>query len=166
MLDGVIVKALKRFADERGFFTEIFRRDWGDLFVDDILQANFSITYPGIVRAWHKHERGQVDYFVVLKGAIKVCIYDDVSKELDEVVSTGDNLQVVRVPGHYWHGFKVVGFEPAFLVYFVNKLYDYNNPDEIRRPWNDPTIVPLLINGHKDDPRVGKPWDWFAPPHR
>jgi len=42
--------------------------------------------------------------------------------ELDEIVSTGDAPQVVRVPGHYWHGFSVVGDEPAMLVYFVNMV--------------------------------------------
>jgi len=42
--------------------------------------------------------------------------------ELDEIVSTGDAPQVVRVPGHYWHGFSVVGDEPAMLVYFVNRV--------------------------------------------
>ncbi|WP_276623919.1 dTDP-4-dehydrorhamnose 3,5-epimerase family protein [Methermicoccus shengliensis] len=72
MLPGIVIKPLKRFADERGFFTEIMRKDWEDIFQDEIVQANLSITYPGIVRAWHKHERGQVDYFVCIKGAIKI----------------------------------------------------------------------------------------------
>jgi len=72
----------------------------------------------------------------------------------------------VRVPGHYWHGFKALGVEPVFLVYFVNKLYDYASLDEERRPWNDSTVVPRLINGRSDDHRVGKPWDWFYPPHK
>jgi len=49
--------------------------------------------------------------------------------------------------------------------YHSNKLNDYNNPDEIRRPWNDP-IVPESINGKHDDPRAGKPWDWLALPHK
>ena len=166
MLPGIVVKPLKRFADERGFFTEIMRRDWSDIFGDEIVQANLSISYPGVVRAWHKHERGQVDYFVVVKGALKICAYDDEKQELTEIVSTGDNLQVVRIPGHYWHGFKALGVEPAMLVYFVSRLYDYENPDEVRRPWNDETIVPKTINGKTDDPRCNKPWDWFYPPHK
>jgi len=165
MLPRIAVKPLKRFADERGFFTEIMRKDW-DIFEDEIVQSNFSISYPGIVRAWHRHLRGQMDYFVVLKGAVKICAFDEERKEMSEVVSTGENLQVVRVPGHYWHGFKVIGDERAYLVYFTNRLYDYENPDEERRPWNDPTIVPEIINGRKDDPRCGKPWDWFYPPHK
>lgn len=167
MLPGVIIKPLKRIPDERGFFTEIFRRDWKDLFEDEgIVQANLSITYPNIVRAWHKHERGQIDYFIVIKGALKICAYDDATGELDEVISTGENLQVVKIPGHYWHGFKVVSNETAQHVYFVNRLYDYAKPDELRRPWNDSSIVPKSINGKIDDPRVGKPWDWFLPPHK
>ena len=165
MLEGVEVKPLKKFADERGFFAEVMREDW-DVFKDGIVQANFSVSYPGVVRAWHRHLRGQVDYFVVLKGALKICAYDDESRELDEIISTGDNLQVVRIPGHYWHGFKVIGNEKAYLVYFVNRLYDYESPDEERRPWNDPTIVPEIINGRKDDARCNKPWDWFYPPHK
>ncbi|MFX1537730.1 MAG: dTDP-4-dehydrorhamnose 3,5-epimerase family protein, partial [Promethearchaeota archaeon] len=109
MLTGIVVKPLKRLPDERGFFTEIFRNDWKDLIENEkIVQANLSISYPNIVRAWHKHERGQIDYFVVVKGALKICAYDDAAQELNEIISTGDNLQVVKIPGHYWHGFKVV----------------------------------------------------------
>ena len=167
MLDGLIIKPLKRFPDDRGYFTEILREDWKELLNDQtISQANLSITYPNIVRAWHKHERGQIDYFIVAKGALKICAYDDVTKELDEVVSTGENIQIVKVPGHYWHGFKVVSPNTTILVYLVNNMYDPKNPDEQRRPWNDPTIIPESINGKTSDPRVGKPWDWMLLPNK
>jgi dTDP-4-dehydrorhamnose 3,5-epimerase len=162
MLPGIVIKPLRRFADERGFFTEIMRTDWSDVIQDEIVQANMSVSYPGMVRAWHRHERGQVDHFLVVRGALKICAYDGETTELGEIISTGDNPQMVRVPGHYWHGFRVVGNEPAMLVYFVNRLYDYSSPDEIRRSWNDPTIMPATINGKKED-RSGKPWDWFGP---
>jgi dTDP-4-dehydrorhamnose 3,5-epimerase len=167
MLKGITLKPLKRECDERGCFTEIMRRDWKDLLGrDQPVQTNFSITYPGIIRAWHRHNRGQFDYLIVLKGALKICAYDEATRELDEIVSSGLNLQVLRMPGHYWHGFKALGNETAFLVYLTTNLYDYQNPDEERRAWNDPKIVPRLINGKKDDPRTGKPWDWNHPPHK
>ena len=165
MLKGIEIKPLKRFADERGFFTELMRKDW-KLLEEEIVQANFSISYPQVVRAWHRHLRGQVDCFVVLKGAMMICAYDDETEELDEIVSTGENLQVVRIPGHYWHGFTVVGDERAYLVYFVNRLYDYENPDEERRSWKDPSIVPKTINGKDDDERCNKAWDWFYPVYK
>jgi len=167
MLKGITIKPLKRFPDERGFFTEVMRKDWKDLFgEDEIAQANLSVTYPGVIRAWHRHLRGQIDYFIALKGAIKICAYDEKTGKLNEIVSTGQNLQVVRMPGHYWHGFKVVGDESAMLLYFTTNLYDSANPDEERRAWDDLTLIPKSINGKTDDPGVGKPWDWNNPPHK
>lgn len=167
MLEEIKIKPLKRHYDERGSFAELMRKDWKEtLDEQEFVQANLSISYPEIIRAWHRHLRGQVDYFICLKGAIKICAYDDETKELSEIISTGQKPQIVRVPGKHWHGFKAVGNEQAWLLYFVNRLYDYKNPDEERRPWNDPTIIPKSINGRTDDPRVGKPWDWNYSPHK
>jgi dTDP-4-dehydrorhamnose 3,5-epimerase len=167
VLKGVAIKPLKRLNDERGSFTEVLRVDWKDLLGEDRpAQANFSTTYPGMIRAWHRHLRGQTDYFIVLKGALKICAYDEETKELDEIVSTGQDPQIVRMPGSYWHGYKALGNETAFLLYFVTRLYDHQNPDEERKPWNDQTITPKSINGKKDDPRTSKPWDWNYPPYR
>lgn len=167
MLDGIKIKPVKRFADERGFFCEVMRTDWKDLFIEDkIEQINHSFTYPGVIRAWHRHLRGQVDYFLVLKGAIKICAFEDKTSELDEIVSSSTDLQVVRIPGHYWHGFKAVGNEPAILVYFTTNLYDNVDPDEERRPWDDPTIIPKILNGKKIDTCVGKVWNWNNLPHK
>jgi len=161
-----MIKPLRTFTDERGFFTEIFSAKWEEIFTDEIVQANMSITYPDIVRAWHKHERGQVDYFTTIKGSAKICAYDEANKELNEIISTGNSIQVVRIPGHYWHGFKAIGNEPTILIYFVNKLYDPENPDEIRRPWNDKDIAPIKINDRTDDSRCKKPWNWLATPNK
>jgi dTDP-4-dehydrorhamnose 3,5-epimerase len=167
MLKGIIIKPLKRVNDERGSFTELMREDWTELLNEEHpAQANFSTSYPGIIRAWHRHTRGQNDYFIVLKGTLKICAYDDETRELDEIISAGQDLQIVKIPGHYWHGFKVIGSETAALLYFTTKLYDYKNPDEERRAWNDPTVTPQSINGEKDDPRIDKPWDWNYPPHK
>jgi dTDP-4-dehydrorhamnose 3,5-epimerase len=97
---------------------------------------------------------------------IKICVFDEKSAEVNEIISSGLDLQVVRVPGHYWHGFKAVGNEPAMLLYFTTNLYDPADPDEERRAWDDPTLIPKSVNGNKNDERVGKPWDWNIPPHK
>ena len=166
MLKGIVVKPLKQLTDERGFFTEIMRKDWKDLYLNDnLVQANLSISYPYIIRAWHRHIKGQVDYFTALEGAIKICAFDEETAELTEIISTGQKLQTVRIPGHYWHGFRVISMEPAKILYFTTNLYNYDHPDEQRRPWNDQTIIPKTINGKKDDPRAGQPWNWHHPPH-
>jgi len=164
-LPGVKLVEIERFVDERGMFHEIMRSDWKELLGDDtIVQANLSITYPGIIRAWHRHLRGQVDYFFVARGTIKVCAYDEETQHLVEVILSDAKPQILRIPGHYWHGFKALGTQPAYLIYFTTKLYDYQNPDEERRPWNDPTIKPAKTNGKMNDLRCSKPWNY--PPHR
>jgi dTDP-4-dehydrorhamnose 3,5-epimerase len=167
MLEGIKIKPIVRLVDERGFFSEVMRSDWTNFFGDDVVvQINHSFTYPNIIRAWHRHLRGQVDYFLVLRGAIKLCAFDEQTSELTEIVSSDTELQVVRVPGHYWHGFKAVGTEPVLLVYYTTKRYDAADPDEERRAWNDPTLIPQSINGKQSDLRVGKNWDWHTVPHR
>lgn len=166
-LDGVKVYELKVIPDERGFFAEALRQDWGELLNGEwVVQANLSYSYPGIVRAWHKHERGQVDYFLVLKGAMKVCAYDEESGKMVEIIGSEYKPSVIRIPGKYWHGTKTISDVSSVTIYFTNRLYDYKNPDELRRPWNDQTIIPREINGRRDDPRVGKPWDWNYPPYK
>ena len=172
MIEGIIVKDLIKRVDDRGFFTELVRLDWSNLFEEEtIVQVNHSYSYPNVIRAWHRHLRGQVDYFTCVDGAVKICAFDDregssTFMEVDEIVISNERLRVVRIPGFLWHGFKAVGDRPAKLLYCVNRLYNYEEPDEERRAWNDPTIIPSMINGNKDDPRVGKPWDWNSPPHR
>lgn len=166
-LEGVKTYELNILPDERGFFLEALRTDWIDFLGNtSILQANISFSYPNIIRAWHKHLRGQIDHFLVLKGAMKICAYDETTGQLAEVITTEKKPTLVRIPGKYLHGTKTISNEPSLLVYFVNRLYDYKDPDEIRVPWDDQTIVPIEINGKTDDPRVGKPWDWFSPPHK
>jgi dTDP-4-dehydrorhamnose 3,5-epimerase len=165
-LEGVRSYEINIFPDERGFFAEAFRQDWHE-FVDEwITQANLSYSYPNVVRAWHKHLRGQVDYFLVLKGAMKICAYDEETKRFAEVIGTEKKPTIIRIPGKYLHGTKTISNEPSLTMYFVNRLYDAKDPDEIRRPWNDTEIIPLEINGNKNDLRVGKQWDWFYAPHK
>jgi dTDP-4-dehydrorhamnose 3,5-epimerase len=166
-LKGVKTYEIKLLPDERGFFSEVLRTDWKEFLEDEqITQINLSYSYPNIVRAWHKHIRGQIDHFLVIQGALKICAYEEETGKMVEVVSSSKKPTVVRIPGKYFHGIKAVSNEPTILIYFVNRLYDYKNPDELRRPWNDQSIVPTEINGNKNDPRVGKPWDWFRAPYK
>lgn len=165
-LEGVWTYRLDELYDERGFFCEALRQDWSHLIEEWIAQINLSCTYPNVVRAWHRHLRGQVDYFLTIKGATKICAYDKETRRLAEVLCSGEAPSLVRIPGHYYHGIKSLGSEPALVVYFVTRLYDRDHPDEERRIWNDASIIPSEINGNRDDIRVGEPWDWFYPPHK
>ena len=167
LIDGVKVFDVKRNSDERGYFAELIREDSRSLLRGDrIMQFSLSCSLPGVIRAWHRHERGQNDYVVCIAGSIKECVYDDrkssrTKGELDEIVLLGGKrLQLVRVVGACWHGYRVLGNKPALVLYGATRMYNYLRPDEIRRPWDDGTVVPRLINGKATDSRVGKPYDW------
>lgn len=157
MLPGVRIHSPKKNIDERGFFAELFRADWrGFAEKDSVAQVNISESNPGIVRAWHRHLRGQIDYIAAIRGKIKVCVYDgrEGSKtkgQLDEFILDSESPQIVRVPGFYWHGTKCIGSTNSIVVYLVTKTYDYDNPDEERRKPDDPSII---------DPRTGECYDW------
>jgi len=153
MIHDVDVRDLQVNADERGHLVETYRKDW-DIFETDPAMSYYSLTYPGIVRAWHRHTRGQIDHFVCPKGRIKVGVYDDRDEspsqgKLNTFVIGEHNQQVVRIPGACWHGFKAIGDEPAMLINFPTELYDYEDPDEEQLPYDTDRI----------------PLDWEAEPH-
>jgi dTDP-4-dehydrorhamnose 3,5-epimerase len=173
LIDGIRIIECQKNLDERGYFAELIRQDAREFLGEDqISQINLAYSYPGIIRAWHRHNRGQNDYFICLAGSIKVCAFDDrnaspTNGELDEIVLNGkERLQIARILGKCWHGYKVVSSEPALIVYGVSRLYDPKGPDEERRDWNDKTLLPMSLNGRKDDSRLGKPYDWNHPPHK
>jgi len=167
MLSGVVIKPHNQLVDERGFFTELMRPDWKDFYQNDNpSQTNLIESYPYIIRAWHKNLQGQINYFTILEGAIKICVFDEKIGELTEIISTRENLQTVRVPAYYWHGFRVISMNPAKILFSTNKIVDSKQTGHQTRPWNDQTIIPRTINNKKEDPRAGKPWNWHHPPHR
>ena len=73
MIEGVRVKKLKVIPDERGRLMEMLRAD-DDLFVK-FGQVYMTTAYPGVVKGWHYHKK-QIDNMVVIKGMMKVVLYD------------------------------------------------------------------------------------------
>src|SRR5437867_2874456 len=74
LIDGVKTKALRVIPDERGFLMEMMRRD--DEFFRSFGQVYLTVAYPGVVKGWHYHKR-QDDIFVVVRGMIKLALYDN-----------------------------------------------------------------------------------------
>lgn len=154
MIHDVQLRELQVNADDRGHLVEIFREDWPE-FDPNPAMSYFSVSYPGIIRAWHRHLEGQIDHFVCPEGKIKVGIYDErpdspTKDELNTFVIGEGNQQVIRIPGECWHGFKVIGDKRALLVNLPTNLYDYEDPDEERIPYDTDRI----------------PLDWEAEPHK
>ena len=123
---------LPKFADSRGWsINDIYQvYDPYENGVEINSQINYSILYPGVVKAWHRHKY-QDDYFCILNGMAQVGIYTD--ENGPEKFFIGEhNPAVVHVKAGEWHGLTAVGNEPCGLLYLVTKKYDPKNPDEER----------------------------------
>lgn len=169
LIQGIEIRRLQKSADERGFLCEILRKDWS--IFKDFATAHFSIMCPGVVRAMHRHfKTKQIDNVCVVQGMAKIVVYDDrpnspTKGKINKVMIGEDNLTLLKISGKCWHGFKALGTKLAFLINFPNKLYNQENPDEERRPRNDPTVIPKLINCRINNPRVGDQCNWLALPY-
>ena len=138
MIDGVQLIPLRRFEDERGWFSEL-RRD--SLLPRPATQTNVSFSRKGVIRGLHYHERGQDDLFVCLRGNARVVVLDRGSGEAMTVDIGEDNPVAVYVPGHHAHGFEAL--TDVLFLYHVTEEYDPADPDEHTIPWNDPRISHL-----------------------
>ncbi len=140
MIDGVKVKKLKVVSDERGRLMEILRRD--DELFQQFGQVYMTTTYPGVVKAWHKHEK-QTDNVACLSGMIKLVIYDGrdkspTSKEINRFYLGIHNPILVQIPAGVHHGWMCVSLEEAIVVNVPTEVYRHEHPDEQRMdPYGD-----------------------------
>jgi dTDP-4-dehydrorhamnose 3,5-epimerase len=134
MIDGVRIKKLKVIPDERGRLTEIFRAD--DEFFEKFGQVYATTTYPGVVKAWHKHEK-QADNLACVVGMVKVVLCDGRKKsptfnEINEFFMGVHSPILIHIPAGIWHGWKCVSLEEALVVNAPTEMHNYKNPDEQR----------------------------------
>jgi dTDP-4-dehydrorhamnose 3,5-epimerase len=54
MIEGVIMKNLIAYSDDRGLFRELIRST--DIFaIEGVGQISHSLVYSGVIKAWHAH---------------------------------------------------------------------------------------------------------------
>lgn len=132
---GVQVKPLRVMPDERGWLMEILRADDRELFTR-FGQVYVSATYPGVVKAWHYHQR-QTDNFACVAGMIKLVLVDtredSPTRNVVNEFFIGDrNPMLVQVPNLVYHGWKCVSPEPSLVVNVPDEPYNRADPDEQR----------------------------------
>jgi len=142
MIDGVVVKKLRVIPDERGHLMEILRVD--DEMFEKFGQVYMTTTYPGVIKGWHYHHL-QDDNFAVVKGMLKVALYDyrkdsKTYGELNEFFIGEHNPSLIHVPRGVLHGWKCVSEEEAIVVNCVTEPYKYEDPDEHRVPYDSDEI--------------------------
>jgi len=125
-IDGVIIKPLKRFPDERGMVMHIMKatdeefKGFGEVYCSSI--------YPEAVKGWNCHEKITLNY-VVLKGMIKFVLFDERKNSptkgvVQEIFMGEQNYIRVTVPPRVWSGFKCIGTEAALVCNVIDLPHD------------------------------------------
>ncbi len=142
MITGVQVKKLVRHVDDRGYFMEVLRDD--DQLLKQFGQFSMSLTYPGVIKAFHYHQR-QDDLWFFPVGNAQVVLHDlredSTTKGETNVFYMGETNPILLViPAGVAHGYRVLGSQLAMITYVTTESYQPGNPDEYRLAFDDPQI--------------------------
>lgn len=146
-IDGVVVGDLRKYNDERGWLTELFRHD--ELTAEFYpTMAYISATKPGVTRGPHEHV-DQADLFCFIGPSnFKIRMWDNRadSRTFNRVMTLVvgiDDPKSVLVPAGVVHAYQNVGSDHGIVFNCPNRLYAGEGKrepvDEIR---------------HEDDPET------------
>jgi dTDP-4-dehydrorhamnose 3,5-epimerase len=149
MIEGVIIKKINRYDDQRGWLSEIYRSDEFDF---KRAMAYVSLTKPDVIRGPHEH-RYQSDCFVFIgPGNFILHLWDrrEQSSTFGEYINlkVGEELpSLIIVPPGVVHGYKSIGPVDSYCLNFPDKLYKgpgkTEEIDEIR--WEEDKNSPYHI---------------------
>jgi dTDP-4-dehydrorhamnose 3,5-epimerase len=150
-IEGVVVRKLKRFFDDRGWLTELFRHDeLAEEFFPAM--AYISSTNPGVARGPHEH-RDQADLFCFIGPSnFKLRVWDNRKDSATfgsvmTMVVGEDDPAAVLIPAGVVHGYQNVGEVDGIVINCPNRLYAgagrKEEVDEIRHENSDESIFIL-----------------------
>lgn len=137
-LRGVRLRRLTPHPDNRGQFTEAFRREW-DTGVDPV-QWNIVSSKPGVLRGVHVHPK-HTDILIVASGCATIGLSDlRVGSPTEGRATTirlvGEEPGAITIPPGVAHGF--LFHEPTVTIYGVSRYWDVE--DELGCHWSDPAL--------------------------
>jgi dTDP-4-dehydrorhamnose 3,5-epimerase len=144
VIDGVVIEPQTIWPDDRGYFFEVGRVGQGLIatFPPETTQISATFTYPGAIKAFHYHVH-QTDCWITFAGMLQVVLID--LREQSRTYGAKNTLYIghlrpwmLVVPPGVAHGYKVIGTQPAGLIYVTSRWYD--PVDEGRLPYDDPRL--------------------------
>ncbi len=139
-MEGVVIKELAQFCDERGWLVEIFRNDETSY---RPAMSYVSMTKPGIARGPHEH-RDQTDLFCFF-GNFRLFLWDNRRTSATYggklVFDCGEKPHMAVVPPGVVHAYKNIGQTDALVINLPDQLFRGEGKqlpvDEVRYE-NDP----------------------------
>lgn len=151
-IDGVVIVPLKRFADDRGWLTELFRHDeLAEQFHP--VMSYVSMTRPGVARGPHEH-RDQADLFAFIgPSTFRLYLWDmrpdsPTFRQSFRCDLGAETPASVIVPPGVVHAYKNIGTVEGIVYNAPNRLYaghgKKDEVDEIRHE-HDPN-TPFVLD--------------------
>lgn len=123
---GIVIKQLMQFNDERGWLSEIYRKDEPDRIIP--VMSYVSFTKFGQIRGPHEHKQ-QSDFFVFVgPGDFELYLWDNrhgsetYNNHIKLVVGENNRCSVLIPPGIV-HGYKAISPSGSMCINLPDKLY-------------------------------------------
>jgi dTDP-4-dehydrorhamnose 3,5-epimerase len=147
-IEDVVVRDLRKFRDERGWLSELFRKD--DLEPEFFpVMAYISSTLPGVTRGPHEHQ-DQADLFCFIGPSnFKLRMWDNRTdsstyRNMMTLIVGEDDPKAVLIPKGIVHAYQNVGRVDGIVINCPNRLYQGQRRqypiDEIRHE-DDPNTI-------------------------
>lgn len=131
-IEGVRTKLIGNVLGDRGYLTEIYRRDWqlDQAGVDQVFQK---VMLPGDLSAWHAHKH-TVDRLFCAYGRVKLVLFDGregsrTQGRLAQYRLGTERPALIVIPPGVWHGVQALGQHASVLINIVDAAYSYEDPN-------------------------------------
>lgn len=164
-IDGLLILERPTFADERGFFREIFHKDELEYVLGikfEGVQMNHSRSNPGVLRGLHAEKWNKI--ISPVNGQAFLAIADirpesETFGKFESFSINDENRVSLFVPVGLANSICVTGNDPVDYFYLVDAYYDgkdtraiaWDDPD-INIPW--PLKNPILSDRDKNNPKL------------
>ena len=143
-IKGLFVIERPIFADERGFFREVFRlKDLEEVigFKFNIVQSNHSHSKPNIIRALHAENWNKLVY--PINGKMFAAVVDirpesETFAKVETFNFDSNFRKALFIPKGLANSICVNGEDSVDYIYYVDSYYDGSDTEAIA--WNDPNL--------------------------
>lgn len=146
-IDGVVVRELKRYDDDRGWLVELFRHDELDSEFHPVM-SYVSMTKPGVARGPHEHA-DQADCFCFIgPSTFRLYLWDNradsPTHETKVTLDLGESAPaLVIVPKGVVHAYRNIGSGDGIVYNAPNRMFAGEGRKE-----------PVDEIRHEDDPNT------------
>ena len=121
-MEGLQIKELSVYEDNRGWLAEIIRDDESDV---KPVMSYLSMTRPGLARGPHEHKE-QTDYFCFI-GKFRIYLWDNREESGTfrerKIVETSGVPTIAVVPPGIVHAYKNIDSKDGLVINLPDRLY-------------------------------------------